>query len=157
MSTRAITDYVAGLLNGQTYGGFPAVQAVSEFPLVSDAADAPQAFVWPSEGEERRDSAPRGPGLKRALHRVSIYLMYIFDPDTGLSFRDLVEGVMQTIRTTTMPVQGLTDSVTGRQSDILLIGETMRYTISPPEALSDQRLMAFDGEITADITETFRA
>jgi hypothetical protein len=151
-----VTDYVVTLLDGQVYGGFQAVRAMAELPAVAQAGVAPGVYVWPSEGEEERYAAPRGTGLKRVTHRVTIYALVMMMPTGTLSFRDLIQGIVGTLRSTTMPVS-VTDAVTGETSDIVLIGERMRYEVYPPEALKTQRLQGYSGVIDAEIVEMVKA
>jgi hypothetical protein len=77
-------------------------------------------------------------------------------PTATLSFRDLLQGIVGTLRSATMPVQ-VVDAVTGETSDIVLIGERMRYEVYPPEALKTQRLQGYSGVVDAEIVEMVKA
>lgn len=156
MSTRAVTDFVAGQLNGQVFGNFPAVSAVAEFPAVSQAGTTPQCWVWPERGEEKRLAAPRFAGVKTVEHEIVIWCLLMMKADSAHSFRDLIEGIIAFWRTyRPMPVRGVVDAVTGQSSDILSIGETVRYSYDVPVATKSQRLQAYSATITLVVTEAF--
>jgi hypothetical protein len=157
MTVRAVGDHVRDLLNHQSIGNFQEMQAYSELPPLAQSAVHPQVFIWPGSGVEKRESMPRGMGLKQATHQFGIYVLIAMKPTDVLSFRDLIEGIMRILRTSPLPVRGITDVVTGETSDIMSIGEGMRYTYEAPKTLKTQRLMEYVGSIEAEIVEYFRA
>jgi len=72
------------------------------------------------------------------------------------SFPALLDAVMDALRTCPDP-QVVTDPYTGRQSNMVNLGEDMTYTYVPPHSTADQRQLRFDARITARLLELVQA
>ena len=142
MSLTSVQDYVAATLNGLVAGNLPPTQAWVLPPPVTQPADNPQVYVWGGRLVEARATIPRGPGQKRILHRVDVYVHWAsdsYDPSGAVTtFPVLLDAIRQTIRSVTLPVT-LTDAVTGEVSNLTDFGENLALDYSTPTTTADQR------------------
>ena len=130
----------------------------------------PHAYIWPSAGNESRQTVPRAPvpvvgtttsGWKEIMHQVDVWLTWFqdgdHDPDPDISFPVIVDAVMDALRTTADPIL-LTDEVTGRYSQVAGTGERMNYDVAIPKgADADQRILRYDARILVRLMENFQA
>jgi hypothetical protein len=161
-------EYVQGLISGIPVPG----EAGASGPLVAlitpydpDESGEARAYVWGGAGQENRLAFPRntGPntlgGWKTLYHNVEIFLVWFdsdSDVDVDTSFPALLDAVMDVLRTSTDP-QVVTDPYTGRQSNMVNLGEDMNYTYVPPHSVADQRYLRFDARITTRLCELVQA
>lgn len=162
--------YLQSLLDGLPLpGSIPNLAAFITPPDPNEEADVPAAYIWPSTGDESRDSSrvgtvPRntGPGTpsgwKNIAHTLDIWVVYFGqddDPAADTLFTGIVDAIMLALRTS--PERPLvTDPYTEQQSWLLDIGEKMSYRIDL-RALSDQAYNRYDAQITVPLVEALQA
>ena len=163
MSLRAATDYLKGLLNNQVYGSFPATIAYTEFMDPTKYGTNPVLVVWDGHGDEHRYTLGGIAKTKELTHRIQVFMIFAMQPapqplpagdpvPAPLSFRDLIEGVMQTLRTSPQPTI-VTDVFTGKQSTLTYVGEDMTWQYDIPEAIEKQGLEKFAALLTVRVRE----
>lgn len=163
--------YVKGLLDNLTWPipNLPALQCQITPPDPNVDAQIPQAYVWPSRGDETRDSRRGGTlpratsqgapsGLKAQTHHVSLWLVWFQaddDPDADTLFPGMVDWVMASLRVTENP-SPIQDDVWSPsiQSYLIDIGEVMDYEITL-RAILDQRYNRYDALLNLTINEVF--
>jgi hypothetical protein len=74
------------------------------------------------------------------------------NPNADSAFAALVDAVVEAFVTATMPIP-LTDSVTGRTSQLLAIGEQFTIEQAPVHSLQDQRLLMYEALIQLTVEE----
>jgi hypothetical protein len=162
--------YLQALLNGMEFpiSNLPALQAQITPPDPNVDAEVPQAYIWPSRGNESRNprhggTVPRatvagGPsGLKTIEHHVQVYLVWWGaddDPDADTLFPGMVDAVMETLRVSADPGAIRVDPWNGQQSYLIDVGEVMDYEITL-RAIVDQRYNRYDALISCVINEVF--
>lgn len=168
----AVQNYLKGLLDGlQMPGqGVPALAAYIT-PRDPDVdAKTPKCYIWPLDGDEQRKpktggamgrNTPGNPGARKSvIHQLGLWVVWFLpggDPDSDILFPGMVDAIMNACRTAyPMPVI-VTDPWTEQQSQVVNVGETMRYQVEPPHALKNQRLNRYDGLIRMPVTELIRA
>lgn len=172
MPINATQVYINGLLNGLAWPipNLPALQSQITPPDPNVQAETPQAYVWPSRGNESRNPARGGTipratsdaspsGLKTQRHSLEVFLVWWGaddDPDADTLFPGMVDFVMDTLRVSPNPTPPLTDTWTSRQSYLIDVGEDMDYQISL-RSIIDQRYNRYDALITCVINEVFAA
>lgn len=164
--------YINDLLNGLVWPitNLPPLQSQITPPDPNVESNVPQAYIWPSRGNENRDprrggtipraTGPNSPsGLKVQTHRLDVYLVYFMqddDPDSDTLFPGMVDWIMEQLRLAPDTTPALLDPWTNRESYLIDIGEVMDYQITV-RALEDQRFNRYDGLITCVINEVFAA
>ena len=106
----------------------------------------PAAYVWITQGNNRRQTAPRGYGFRSMDWTVNIWLMCpgnATDPNADSAFASMVDAIIEAWVTTPMPI-AITDPVSGRTSQVVAIGERFSVQQSPVHALQDQRLLMYE-------------
>jgi len=161
--------YVQGLINGIPVPGTaglsgPLVALIT--PYDPDESGEARAYVWPASGNENRLAFPRNTGpntpaaWKNVYHNIEIFLTWFdnsdTDADVDTSFPALIDAVMDVLRTSTDP-QLVTDPYTGRQSQMVNLGEDQNYEYIPPHSTADQRQLRFDARITTRLLELIQA
>jgi len=161
-------QYTKGLLDNITVPGVAGESGpltVLVTPYDPDESGEARAYVWGGSGNENRLAFPRntGPGtpagFKNLFHNVEIFLVWFdsdSDPDVDTSFPALLDAVVDALRTCPDP-QVVTDPYTGRQTNMVNLGEDMTYTYVPPHSTADQRQLRFDARITARLLELVQA
>jgi hypothetical protein len=170
MPINSVQTYLLELLDGTPLPG-PAGQtgALAAFITPPDpgSLDVPTAYIWPTGGEEKRLTTPRGsgpnvnqPGWKHIIHRVQLYLAFVGagdDPTADTTFPAVIDAVMAVLRPSPDEVL-ITDPVTGIISSLLLgIGEDMTYDFAVVKTLADQRYLRYDARLTVTVNEYFQA
>lgn len=158
MSLNAIQSHVRSLLDGLPSPYFPQAKAWIAPPVPNEASE-PQIFVWGQRGNEHRHAGGRPFGVKKARHRLDIYVVVadeIDDPHADAAFPLILDSVVWVLRTTQMPVLGLTDPDTGEQSNLMEIGETIDTDYSVPHTIQDQRYLWYTGLIQTEVEEQIR-
>lgn len=165
MSINSVQLYLKGLLDGMdlpvSMGGDKLTAIVS--PPATDTRTTPRCYVWGSTGTEARRTMPRVEGFKNIEHKIDIWVVCFASPKgagTGVldsPFPSILEAVMEQLRTTPMPVINLLDTISGRTSDIISVGEDMKWDYAPVHTVMPQRTMRFDGRIIASVKEWIQA
>lgn len=133
-------------------------------------AQIPQAYVWPTRGNESRNpkmggTVPRastfgGPsGLKSEVHKLGVWVVWFQaddDQDADNLFPGMVDWIMKTIRGAPDPTPIQTDPWSEIESYLLDIGEDMDYEITLRDLL-EQRYNRYDALITLTVSEVFPA
>jgi hypothetical protein len=149
--------------------GLPNLAAYITPPSPNVQADVPVAYIWPSTGEESRNSArvgtvPRntGPGTpsgwKNIQHHIDIWLVFFWQDDDSESdtlFTGIVDAVMFALRTSP-EIALAVDPYTEQQSWLLDIGENISYRIDL-RAVSDQAYNRYDAQLTVPLIEALQA
>ena len=158
MTQRAVAETVRGLIDGLVCGSFPPVQARTEVPSPGEdyLDDCPKVYIHHSPLVRTRATPPRGLGMLYDRHTLLMTVAYAFYPDATHSFRDIADGIMRALSSVTIPIRGIVDSVTGETSDIIEIGENIRYEPQPPALTEEQGMPIFVANIYAQVTECRR-
>lgn len=148
----------------------PASNAYITPPDPRIQAKVPAIYIWPSDGQENRSTelggtVPRntGPGTpsgtKGLLHQFDIYVTW-FSSNSGTQadpkFPAIVDTVMMALRYSQPNPYKATDPATGLTSDILNVGETLRYRTGV-EATNDERWLRYDALIQCSVWEIINA
>jgi hypothetical protein len=171
MPINAAQTYLQQLLDqmAMPLSGVPPLAAYITPPDPNVEAEAPTAYIWPSTGDESRDSrkggtVPRntGPGTpsgwKNIAHSLNVYVVWFMQDDDELAdtaFPSIVDAIMFQLRTAPNPAPAI-DPFTQQQSWLLDIGENMTYRIDL-RAVADQRYNRYDALITVPVAEVFQA
>lgn len=173
MPVNVVLQALKGILNGLVLpGGSGTLEAFISPP--NPRAEAPPAiYIWASRGPESRQALPRNQtstpvtapvtqaqaGWKELNHSVDAYLVWFGSadsPNADVNFPLAIDGVMDALRTGPSPLY-TSDPETGRQSDLVDIGERMTYQLIPPRAVANQRQLRYDCLITIQVLEIFQA
>jgi hypothetical protein len=131
--------------------------------------DVATSYVWPTEGEENRDSekagtVPRnsGPGtasgLKNIEHDIDVYVVWFGadnEPDIDCLFPGIVDAVMATFRFSADPATAI-DPYTQEQSTLIDVGERMSYRITL-RSLVEQAYNRYDCLLSLSVLEVIQA
>jgi len=155
VSERSVKAHIAGLLDGLTVSTVrDPLQIDVELPSIT-VASAPIGWVWAQGWDETRYAGSHGSGYKQLTYDVAAVIVWDVDPSTDVDqsqFDDLLDTVVYTLRTATLQVT-LTDSVTGRSSTLMNLGESINVVRETPEALSDQGPLRYIATITTKALE----
>jgi hypothetical protein len=129
-----------------------------------DAMLRPQAFVWGSEYNSKRETMGMRGQLQNGSFRSTKYMMDIW----VVWYQDLSQGnidsefpaVLDTIRTvieqSPAVVENVVDNTTGRVSDFLGVGENNHGSYGPWEAISSQStIVACKARFTFELDEWY--
>ena len=137
-------------------------------PVIGDFASAPQIYVWGGVVREKRQTmGPRGTtiptsvgtfpaGFRDAHYTVDIWIKYAMENDAPLEdslFPLIIDTVMIALRGMVMPVQNVTDSITGWVTNITHIGEEFTIEYGPIRELDDQRFWLYEAHIAMQVFE----
>jgi len=115
----------------------------------------PAAYVWVTQGNNKRQTAHRGAGFRSTIWTVSVWLMSpdnSTNPNADSAFASLIDAVVEAWVTTPMPIS-IEDPQTGRTSQLVAIGEQFTVQQSPAHTLADQRLFLYEALIDFTIEE----
>jgi len=170
--TTALT-HVHSLLENLSLPGFggSTLLAVIDPPDPETEQQNAVAYVWPTAGDEKRQSSPRPQqgtpgtgstqaGHKQMEHRVDVWLIWWRDQGDltpSISFPVIVDAVMDAMRCSLDAAYNLQDPVTFRYSTLFSIGEKMAYEIAPPRTALNQRSMVYEGLVRVIACEEFQA
>ena len=170
MPIASTLSYVKGLLASLPMPGeLPPMNAYITPPDPNVEADIPTAYVWPSEGDENRDSGkagtvPRntGPGtasgFKNIEHAIDVYVVWFGaddQPDIDSLFPGIVDAVMFALRTSADPATAV-DPYTEQETTLIDVGETMRYRITL-RSLVEQAFDRYDCLLSLSVLEVIQA
>lgn len=165
--------YVQSLLDNLTIPGPPGEPSATltawiQPPSLEDL-DGPRAYIWGGRQRGHRQSMPRMKngdpstgGFKQLDYTMDIYLSYLTAPDdaqVSQEFPLLIDTVLQTLWSTTMPVfvdsQGQVTSTEQfpQASQILQIGEEWELEYPPERAPATLRMLYYSCRIGMDIQE----
>lgn len=161
MPLNSVQQYVKGLLDGLVIPGPAPQQTLEAFitPPTVGPLDGPKCFVWGGVARGRRQTMPRGPGMKELPWRVDLYLNYETvptDTDIDEAFPLVIDAVLNQLWTTTMPVK-ITDPTTGQQSQIQAIGEEWELEYPPERLPATLRMVFYSARIVMDVLEVVQA
>jgi hypothetical protein len=159
--------YVQSILDGLVIPG-PANPGTLEAlitPPDPNVETTPIAYIWPTRGEEHRQSVPRniGPGTRAAWkedkHSVDIYLVWFgedTDPYSDVTFPSIMDAVLKALRESPDPAS-FTDPNTALQSWMVGVGEQITWETAALRSTADQRWMRYSALILCPFTEMFQA
>lgn len=155
MSERSVKAHIAGLLDGLEVSTVPSALSMDvELPSVV-TPETPLGWVWASGFDETRYAGSHGTGYKQIVYDVAAVIVWDVDPSTAndqSQFDDLLDEVVYTLRTATLQVT-LTDEISGRTSNLMNLGESIKVERSEPAALSDQGPLRYVATITTKAFE----
>jgi len=137
-------------------------------PPDPEFSPTPKAYIWAGQGDETRESMPRNlngtigtAAWKELHHSVDVYLVWFSDTsvdtaDEDSAFPGMVDAVMWRLRTVADPAVCL-DPLTGRESQLLDVGERMTYDAPGLRSTIDERISRYDARLQLQIMEVFQA
>ena len=164
----SVQQYVRGLIDGLVIPvtGIPPLTAWITPPVLEEA-DGPRAYVWGGRVRGGRQTAPRGPGMKRFPWSVDVYLTYRDTPDDALAsepFPKVIDTVLRTFMATTMPLWIDANGVpvgpnAGSSTDtqIQAIGESFDLEYPPERLPATMRMVWYSARIALDVLEVVQA
>lgn len=156
MTLSAVQALLRDSLDGlQTPGADLAAARAFITPPNPGVADAPLIYIWAGRVKEARRTLGRGVGLKRIEYELAIHAyaeMLADDAAADNAFPLFLEALLGVLRDIAMPQQ-LVDAETGIVSQLLEIGEQIDLTYGVPQALTDQRLLWYNAQLTVRATE----
>lgn len=170
MPIASTLSYIKGLLVSLPMpGGLPDMAAYITPPDPNTETQIPTSYVWPSEGDEDRDSekagtVPRntGPGtasgFKNLQHAIDVYVVWFAaddDPDIDNLFPGVVDAVMSAFRFSKDPAEAV-DPYTGQVSTLIDVGENMSYRITL-RSLVEQAYNRYDCLLSLSVLEVIQA
>jgi len=155
VSERSVKAHIAGLLDGVTVSTVrDPLQMSVDIPSVTVPATA-IGWVWAQGYDETRYAGSHGTGYKQIVYDVTAVLIWTVDPSAEgdqSQFDDLIDQVIYTLRTATLQVT-LTDSISGRTSTLMNLGESIKTERAEPGALVDQGPTVYIANITTKAFE----
>jgi hypothetical protein len=167
MGINAVMGYVKSVLDGLEIPGEVGPLACFIVPPDPDVNEngTPRASVWSADGDVSRLSGPRQlpdepgtAGWKDQWHNLAIFLWYPMsdeEPDEDSAFPGVVDAVMYALATVPNPAI-ITDPLTGVQTQLVGLGESMTWLMPPPMALAAQRWEKWACQITGRTLEQIR-
>lgn len=155
MSVNSVQQYAKGVIDNLSLSMFRTPLAVYITPPNPGKLPGPAAYIWITNGESMRQTAPRGLGFRKITWTVSIWLMspgVSTDRNADIAFASLIDAVVSAYTTTPMPVS-VTDSVTSATSQIIAVGERITIDQAPVRTLSDQRLFLYEALLHITVEE----
>ncbi len=157
MGLTATQSYVQGLLQGLVgaYNGAP-LEAWVDPPVADASAETPQAYILAAEGEGVRQTMAYTAGFYRDVHQVYVYLEWMMPPNStngNLAFTNLIDTVVAKIRTSYTGAIEITDPATGLQSQLLVIGDKIRWRYLPQRNVgeSGQEWLDYAAQLTFEV------
>lgn len=162
-----VQTWIKQQLDGLIIPGPANVGALEAFITPPDPREdpPPAAYIWPANGNEKRQSIPRntGPGTpagwKNYKPNIQIYLTWFNsadDPYADVAFPGVVDVVMHALRTSPDPAQ-VVDPNTGETSWLAGVGEDMDWTNLGVTATTDERWLRYDALVHVPFTEFLNA
>jgi hypothetical protein len=159
--------YIQGLINGLVIPGPANTGVLQAFitPPDPNFDSAPAAYIWPSKGDEHRQSVPRniGPGTRAGWKTVDqqfdIWLAWFgedTDPQADIAFPSIVDSVMFTLRTSPDPAP-VVDPDTGAVSWMVGVGERMSWDFAGVRSVADQRYLRYSALVHVPFSEFIQA
>jgi len=155
VSERSVKKHIADLLNGVTVSTVTGALAMDvELPSIT-VPTTPIGWVWAQGWDETRYAGSHGTGYKKLTYDVFAVIVWDVDPSTATDqsqFDDLLEQVVHTLRTATLQVT-LTDAISGRTSNLMDLGESIKVERADPVAIADQGPIRYVATITTKAFE----
>jgi hypothetical protein len=159
MSLTAIQNYVQGLIQG-TVGAYDNVplQAWVDPPTGTASAETPQAYILNAEGEGLRQTMAYTSGFYEDVHQVFVYVEWMFPPgvqNANFAFTNLVDTIINKVRTSYTGAIFITDPVTFQESQLLVIGDKLRWRYLPQHNIGEggQEWLDYVAQITFEVKE----
>ena len=159
MSLTAIQNYVQTQLQGLVgaYGNQPLVAWV-DAPSGIAMMETPQAYVLSAEGEGVRQTMAYTAGYYEDTHQVYVTITWAFPPNftnANLAFTNLMDTAIARIRTNYQGAILVTDPATQAESQLLVIGDKLRWRYLPEQDLgeSGQEWFGYFGQIIFEVKE----
>lgn len=164
MPLYSVAKYVWGLIDGTPLpGSVPGPLVAYITPPVSEKLKEPRAYVWPGRVQVNRQTAPRGPGFRRRMWPIDIYLNYMDTPDDALAnepFLQVTDAVTAVFEATLMPVfinsQGVPvgqSATSETDTQILSVGEDWALDYPPERTVMNLRQLWFSTVIRLSVME----
>jgi hypothetical protein len=164
----SIQKYVQGQLNGLAMPDpVPGPLVAWITPPVWERLNAPRAYVWGATLNAARQTAPRGPGMKKFPWAVDVYLVYLDTPDDARNnegFALVIDTIMTQFMTTVMPLwidnQGSPagpNASAPTDTQIQAIGENFSLRYPPEKLASYQRMVWYSAVLSIDVLEVLQA
>jgi hypothetical protein len=163
-----VQQYFRGLLDQTPMPLGLAPMAAYITPPNPGVAEVPTLYIWDAEGEEYRETMPRAKpgnltsgGMKFLDHKLEMYVTmvdYSDDVTVDNNFPACVDAVLAVLRNTLMPVLKFPDPIVpNATSDMLWVGERMRWRLGVPRSLQDQRMLWYVCWVQVDLKEKIQA
>lgn len=164
----SVQRYVCSILNGLPIPvqGIPPLTAWITPPAL-EQADGPRAHVWGGSVAIGRQTAPRGPGMKKFPWTVDVYLVYLTTPDDGLDCEPMpkiIDTVIWALATTVMPlyidVNGNPmgpNQANETDTQIQSVGETMRLQYPPEKMVGPMQMLWYTAQLQVDVLEVVQS
>ncbi len=166
----SIQNYVCNsILQGLPITAVPDMPPLTAWitPPALEQADGPRAHVWGGSVDISRQTAPRGPGMKKFPWTVDVYLVYLTTPDDGLDCEPMpkiIDAVLWAFATTTMPLfisaAGVPmgpNAVNETDTQIQSIGETMRLQYPPEKMVGPMQMLWYTSALQLSVLEVVQA
>lgn len=115
----------------------------------------PTAYVWATNGTNKRQTGARRHGFRKLTWVISTWLMCVGNGTAqteAKKFAVLCDTVVNTWVTATMPIMYHTP-VSGQTTQFLAIGEQYTIEQSPVHSLADQRLVLYEALLRFNLEE----
>jgi hypothetical protein len=130
-------------------------------PPTIQMASGPKAYIVgaASAAAWKRQSMPRGPGFQQFDWPIQIYLTLLMSTQVdNLEYMmpAFVDAVLWQLLTTEMPIF-VTDNVTGRETELVLIAESGKVDSPPGRLTDDMRMLQYGSGLTINVKEIVQA
>lgn len=167
MPLNTVQVHIKTLLDGLDVPGTAGALEAFITPPGQEECTRPKAYIWPSGGDEKRQSTPRidvAPSTaawKQVDHLVDVWLTWFSDEDADaadidLAFPAVVDMAMDRLRASPEPAE-VTDPFTSRVSYLCGVGERMSFEFYPVVGVPDERINRYDCRLQLPITELFQS
>lgn len=162
-----VQTWIKAQLDGLIVPGSANVGPLEAFITPPDPNEGPQpaAYIWPSDGHEKRQTMPRntGPGTpagwKEVRPNIDVYLTWFNsadDPYADVAFPSVIDAIMQKLRTSPDPAE-VVDPDSGLVCHLVGVGEEMSWQALSVTATRDQRMLRYDALILVPFLELIQA
>lgn len=162
-----VQTWIKQMLDQLIIPGPAGIGPLEAFITPPDPRDSPPpaAYIWPSDGTERRQTIPRntGPGTASGWKEISpsieVYLTWFNtaeDPNVDNAFPSVIDAVMQALRTSPDPAEVI-DPNSGLVCHLVGVGEHMTWSSVGVTSTSDQRWLRYDAVILVPFIELIQA
>lgn len=132
-----------------------------------EKADGPRAYVWGGRVRSSRQTAPRGPGMKKFPWQVDVWLVYLDTPDNARMnepFPLIIDSVITAVQTTVMPLfidragvpQG-PNATSESDTQIQSIGETFDLDYPPERTPASMKMVWYSARLGLDVLEVVQS
>jgi hypothetical protein len=162
----SVQQYVKGVMDGLMLPSTPVPLAAYITPPDPGDGTQPAVYIWGSTANEERQSMPRAQpgkpqtgGFKLIHHNLDLWLIWFGasdDPNADSAFPAVIDACTAVLRSTEIQVP-ITDPLTGQQSTILNIGESIKWDYMPVISVSDERWLRYDARLIVTVLELLQA